>query len=127
MTQPPTRFLRLGKDGYFNKLPIYQELWESCKGKVAEERIAAGTAQISSSGTLTLTMQEIKIMLAKCIELADECASGKRRGNPYKWLQCHTLLIASTTLGGRSHNLVDTVKGQAKAEEWGVGEDGSSM
>ena len=99
MTQPPTKFLRLGKDGYFNKLPIYQELWESCKGKVAEERIAAGTAQLTSSGTLTLTMQEIKIMLAKCIELADECASGKRRGNPYKWLQCHTLLIASTTLG----------------------------
>ena len=54
MTQPPTKFLRLGKDGYFNKLPVYQELWESCKGKVAEERIAAGTAQISSSGTLTL-------------------------------------------------------------------------
>mmetsp|Transcript_10253 Transcript_10253/g.30006 ORF Transcript_10253/g.30006 Transcript_10253/m.30006 type:complete len:1187 (-) Transcript_10253:98-3658(-) len=127
LTQPPTKFLRLGKDGYFNKLPIYQELWESCKGKVAEERIAAGTAQLTSSGTLTLTMQEIKIMLAKCIELADECDSGKRSGNPYKWLQCHTLLIASTTLGGRSHNLVDTVKGQVKAEEWGVGEDGSPM
>ena len=127
MTKPPTKFLRLGKDGFFNKLPVYQELWESCKGKVAEERIAAGTAQISSSGTLTLTMSEIKIMLAKCIELADECASGERKGNPYKWLQCHTLLIASTTLGGRSHNLVDTVKGQVKAEEWGVGEDGSPM
>lgn len=55
LTQPPTRFLRLGKDGYFNKLPIYQELWELCKGKVAEERIAAGTAQLTSSGTLTLT------------------------------------------------------------------------
>ena len=74
MTQPPTKFLRLGKDGYFNTLPVYQELWESCKGKVSEERIAAGTAQISSSGTLTLTMQEIKIMLAKCIGKGDCCS-----------------------------------------------------
>ena len=82
MTKPPTKFLRLSKDGYFNTLPIYQELWESCKGKVAEERIAAGTAQLTSSGTLTLTMQEIKIMLAKCIELADSATRGSAGAIP---------------------------------------------
>jgi len=55
-------FLRLGKDGYFNKLPIYQELWESCKGKVAEERIAAaGMPSTPPAGQMALILASFDI------------------------------------------------------------------